>query len=787
MSFNLVTAGWIAKIFIIYGLMVLVAPCLLLRKILAGRTTAQKFVICVVAGNFFYITLVLALGLAHLTNRYVLIGATLIIPGIIGIRRRQQLIDLFWRAWNNVFRLVRGENSLRFLARKFFCWSGNQIWSLAGPGVKRVARNWAEWVIFALCSGFVLWYFSITNHFGPRASDLVVHMLWINRVDYGQIYSAGIYPFGMHALIYYIHAVFDIPTVRLILAFGTIQTFYIFIMLLAFLKEICRYRYTPYLAYMAFAVGNFIQSNRYSRYYSTLPQEFGMIFLLPCAVALIRFFRHQKKEEEETRRMKKENLLYTRIDGRQHLKESTLWLWVLIISFGLTLTAHFYITIVAGVLVAAMALVYLDRVFRWAVFRRLAVAGILSLAISIAPMAIAFAGGTPLEGSLYWALEVMGIERETETETETVESEPAAQEDSSQAAVETVQSQPEEPEAAAGEPQEQLPETSLTEKIEYAGWLAKQTSGNFLKNLIFLTEADYQIWKIAMGICAAGIAVVWLMGERERARFLSLVVVYNLLCLFLAISGHLGLPVLIDENRISIFFSYTALVCVSMAVDTLLFLPHRLLPGERPLQFAALILAVGLGGYILTQGRVREKVVNESPYQRDGAALCVYSIMENYPDKKWTIISCNEERNMVSPVAWHYEVIDFLQSMEYYQTGDEMYIPTQYVFFFVEKNVLNYALEPEFTQMDGHVSLEWAAYELPRKNGLSQYSGTERIIVNSRMYYWAQEYMERYPNEMKIYYEDEDFVCYFIEQNEYYLNNFAIDYGYNSGDGMYAE
>ena len=137
---------------------------------------------------------------------------------------------------------------------------------------------------------------------------------------------------------------------------------------------------------------------------------------------------------------------------------------------------------------------------------------------------------------------------------------------------------------------------------------------------------------------------------------------------------------------------------------------------------------------------------------------------------------------MISPVAWHYEVIDFLDSMENYEDGDEMYIPTQYVFFFIEKVSINYAYG-EFTDINAAVSNEWASQGLPVKNGLSQYQGTERIIVNSRLYYWAQEYQKRFPNEMKVYYEDDNFICYYIEQNEYYLNNFAIDYGYNSGGG----
>ena len=47
------------------------------------------------------------------------------------------------------------------------------------------------------------------------------------------------------------------------------------------------------------------------------------------------------------------------------------------------------------------------------------------------------------------------------------------------------------------------------------------------------------------------------------------------------------------------------------------------------------------------------------------------------------------------------------------------------------------------------------------------------------MYYWAQAFKKKYPQEFQIYYEDDSFICYRITQNEYNLYNFAIDYGFN--------
>ena len=46
MSFNVVTALWIAKLFIIYALMVVVLPGLIMRRLLKGRSWTQKFVFC---------------------------------------------------------------------------------------------------------------------------------------------------------------------------------------------------------------------------------------------------------------------------------------------------------------------------------------------------------------------------------------------------------------------------------------------------------------------------------------------------------------------------------------------------------------------------------------------------------------------------------------------------------------------------------------------------------------------------------------------------------------------
>lgn len=777
MSFNSDTALWIAKIFIIYAVMVVVLPNFVMRGFLRGKPLGQKFLFSVVFGNFFYIMLVLFWGLFHITNRYVLIVSTLLIPAVMLIRNREMIWERYLKVlYTAAQRFVRRENSLRFLLRAMLRWIGRGLRKVGRKMRGFLRKNFWETVLFIGCSAFLVWFYSSTNHFGPAFSDITLHMGWINEVDKGILFTDGIYPFGMHALLYYIHAVFDIPTARIMLVFGTVQTFYIFTMLLLFLREICRFRYTPYLTYIAVVVGGYMVEDRFSRYYAALPQEFGLMFLLPCAIALMHFFESVRRENAEYKRMKREKLLYTKIDGKRRWKESTAWLWLLIISFGLTLSAHFYITILAVLLLVSVAIAYVRFLFSLKILRRLIVAAILAVLIPVLPMAAAFATGTPLNGSLYWALGIMGVGESEEAE-DTGES---SSEDGTDM---------EEP--VSGETAESGTGAQMSVKTTDAE--AGQMPGLFrqmqtivreqLETWVFPEEHFMNFWGYFMAAILIMVPIMWLFREWDYSRGLLASFLYISALLLLGIASKIDLPVIFDQDRSFGFFCYMACCCFSLAVDGALVILSKIIRVPRLMQAISLILTVAFLFYTVGNGYVKQKVVDSSAYQRDGAVLCTFDIMEHFPNQKWTIVSCNEERNMVSPVAWHYEAIDFLESMEHYREDDEMYIPTQYVFFFIEKNSLNYD-DKAFEGDEGRVDSQWASRALPVKDSLNHhYMYDNRIVVNSRMYYWAQEYMKRFPNEMKVYYEDDDFICYYIEQNEYFLNNFAIDYGYNSRGG----
>ena len=153
------------------------------------------------------------------------------------------------------------------------------------------------------------------------------------------------------------------------------------------------------------------------------------------------------------------------------------------------------------------------------------------------------------------------------------------------------------------------------------------------------------------------------------------------------------------------------------------------------------------------------------------------NIIKENKDKTWTIVSANDETQMGLDHGWHYETITFLRKLEKIKENTKIIIPTENVYFFIEKIPLDYTAT--YWGNDQSISKKGASQSLPNTGGISVYQGEARWIVMSRMYYWAQAFMKKYPNEMKVYYEDDQFICYRIPQNMYHQYNFAIDYGYN--------
>ena len=763
------------KIFAAYTGITVFLPAVMFRRILKGRRLSEKFLMCYTFGNFYIINIVFALQLMHISNVFTLCLTTALLSVLIGCRVNRISPKALIKKNGEVFRkLLQGTMGVKeaiFRIGRKLTVSGRKT---GGIFYREVVCDVLQWILTGAVLFALFWVYGrqLVLTYGYRASDIPVHLNWINQMSRGNLFVSGVYPFGFHCMIYYLHTVFRIDTYMILCLFYLVQVFFIHMVFLAMLKMLCRSKYLPYAGTLIYILGSFWARQTYSRFYSSLPQEFGMIFVIPSVYFLIRFFQIEKEQLKT--------------------KETKIILGNFALAFSLTLAIHFYGTMIAGLCCIGIAIGFCTHFLNKEYFRRIMLTGIISVFLAVLPMAIAFAGGTPMQGSLGWGLSVISGGKKTDTadqiKTENLSvqnrslEEIAAQLQENRAnqdggtGEEVVQNTTEAPKPSMTEKMKSVLEkiAQIPEKIKNTWKMMAQRIWDFVIN----TPTKWPSYAILAGIaCLIVLGLVFCVirnagyGKMLLSAGLCMGILTLLLC-----AGNLGLPVLMDPARCSIYYTYllaAALTVLADGIISLLFMQGVLKICLDPISF---MITVGLVVGCISQGWMKVSDFS-SGYVSNGALTCLANIIKENEDKTWTIVSANDETQMGLDHGWHYETITFLRKQENLKKDTEIIIPTKNVYFFIEKIPLDYSVT--YAGSGQSISKKGASQSLPNSGGISMYQGEGRWILMSRMYYWAQAFMAKYPNDMKVYYESEDFICYVMPQNMYHQYNFAIDYGYN--------
>ena len=772
-------------IFAVYTGVTLALPALMFRRILRGRSLAEQFLMCYTFGNFYIINIVFLLQLLHISNFFTLAGLTVVLSIVIGGRvNRIPLKQQAGNTWHLFGKLLRGRMKLKSAIFLFLGKCAAGIKRLAKFFYRHIVKNPIQSMLLLGIGVCLCWIYGrqIILVYGYRASDIPVHMSWINEMSRGKIFAKGVYPFGFHCMIYYLHAVFRFDTYVILCQFFFAQVIFMHLVLLAMLKQLCKTKYIPYIGTFVFLLGNFWSGQTYSRFYATLPQEFGMIFVIPSIYFLIRFFQIPKQKLAD--------------------KETRLTLQCFAMAFSLTLAIHFYGTMIAGLCCIGIACGFCFRFLRKEYFCRIMFTGICSVFLAVLPMGIAFATGTPLQGSLGWGLSVINggkSSSSTEAEAETDEAEtlevstgddkntvrvvkpdgtvmeidvsdlPSAQENESGGQMQTETTAPAVPKVSFGEKIRKIPGKAKNALSEMSSRILEFIIKLDVKNIGYMILASFALLLLLGFIFCVFRRTEY--GAMLMSMGFCMWIVTILLC-----ANVFGLPPLMDGARCSIYYVYLLSAALTALADGLLYmvLPLRKLRLVRNAVSLAVTAAVLMGMF---QNHMIKQSGFSSGFAMNGAITCLSNIIHENEDKTWTIVSANDETQMGLDHGWHYETITFLRGMETLEKNTKVIIPTKTVYFFIEKIPGDYAVS--YAKSGQSISRKGASRSLPNVGGIGMYQGEGRWIVMSRMYYWAQAFMELYPNEMKVYYEDNKFICYKIEQNMYHQYDFAIDYRYN--------
>ena len=790
------------KVLLGYGFLMFLWPMVVFRKYLAGKSATFRFGFCVTGQVVLINTVVLLLGLIKLLNVWTM---CIVFYGtfLFSIRdcyaltkeRRKKLRYLIngTFGWKNFFLLER-----RKLVRTVekFC--------------KRVGRfykkNWLEYTLLLVTVVYGMIYFTwgVFQEHSYGFSDIYVHHSWTYQLAQGVPFSSGIYPEGMHCFVYALSDLFGIRMYSCMLFCGAVNVAAILVAIYCLLKELFRWRYSALFAIIAMLtfgdVGGYIVSSM-ARVQCTLPQEFAFPAIFICCLYLIKYLkggRRTVRKGKETKGFWDENLL------------------LFMLALATTIAIHFYATIMAFFLCLGVAAFLWKRIFTKERFVPLVTAAVLGVVIAIVPMVTGVVSGIRLQGSLYWAMSVM---------QESVQSEDAeGQEQSPDSTMEDIQpgngalvEEQEGTEAGSGK---ETAETVLEQKESffvkagrklYAIGMAVTNKCKSIVDVIY-NMALCEMYKkyfatfIMMSMAAVilggslGSAIIFCIEKKKKIEITRpayggyFIMIYAFIVYIVVYAAvFFGLPLLLERYRIAFICNLLSLAIAIIPIDILFSVGARSLQ-EKGLTIFSVGFAWGMVAMIWVTGSYHGSLYFELT-RYDATVQMTNQIMEELPEKSYTIVSPTEELYQMIDYGWHEELLDFVRN----QGKEEYSLPTEYVFIFLEKRPIDYAQihffdAPRWLGQEKYqeiytytgtgdeyivneISEEYAATELLEFTGESAYYTFlyPRTILQSKAYRWCKEFKEKYPNEFKTYYEDKNVVCYYWKQNPDKVFNLVIE------------
>ncbi len=800
------------KVFLVYGFVLFVWPSVVFRKYLKTKSITFRFCFCATVQIIIINSVVLLLGLFHLLNKFTM---CLFFFGIFLWSLREFYV-LNEDRKKRIKYVMTGTMGWKHLLLTWF------------EGIRKSSRNhikvfkkfykkhFGEYSLLILLLLYGMLYFSYGafRDFSYGFGDLYVHHSWIYGLIQGQIFSDGVYPEAMHCIVYTMHTLFGVRVYSILLFLAGIHVAVILLAAYCLMKEIFHWRFSAIFVLVMFLIVDVICIDEVfsmSRLQWTLPQEYAFHTMYICALYLILYLKNYKKT------------VFLDVELKACWDEN---LFLFMMALAASIAIHFYVTIMAFFLCFSFAIFKLKSIFNKKHFVPLVVAVITGLMIAFVPMGGALLSGIPFQGSIGWAVNVInGMDRgegraqyvQTENDIDTSDdiqnNETSVVPDEEALINQNAYNENGNENEFFGEiniNSEQVKENLIVKiiaKIKFIGnAVVDKLKGVYTYGYNTLYAGERAQWIVGFSFLSTILYFLYRLIWFIRFRLLKKsrnnddifsgylpIILASFLIMFIYAAPLIGLPELIAGSRLCTTGQMLILMVIIMPFD-MLFSLLRINMRDDTLEIWSIITTVAMVLVICFTGSYHGYLYYE--LTRYNAAVSVTNeIIASLPDNTYTIVSTTDEIYQVIQNGRHEEVVTFLlnQNKDYYT------IPTEYLFVFVEKKPIKYAHNhffagPKWLALEKYhemyrdnysccedvlsamISEEYVTESIRYFNKPSEvYSILEsRTILESKMYYWCQKFAEMYPNEIQQYYEDDNFVCYYIKQNPQFLYNLVL-------------
>lgn len=747
------------KVFLAFIFVMYLWPSVVFKKHLKTKNSrTYKFAFCTVVQFVLINTVVLGLGLIGLLKPFVFV---ILFYGVFlyFLLKDRKIKRVNKLRFKNMFSGTYGKRTIfldtyRFIKKKTI--------KLKNIFCGYMKGHWSEYAVLFVIVAFGCIYFSVnpmqTNSYG--FGDSYPHHSWTYQLTQGHIFSAGIYPEGMHCLIASLNMACGIPIYNSLLFLGPITSIFILLSAYIMFRELFRWKWSPALALTLFLVmdiKNETMLTGMARIQVGLPMEYGFPAMFLCVAYFIRFFMNGKK--------------YNRSKIPVFLRDDDLRIFTFAVAT--TICAHFYATMLAVFLCLCVAVILIFRAFSPKTISFI-IGCFAGLIIAGLPMLLAYAEGYPLQGSLTWAIGLITGNDKKASSTETAGTVSTSQ----------VETEKETASKKVVTAQAKIPfrtRMQNTYKDSYVR-LYGQERADFFIQFAFI---NFGIWM------AVRIFVFKRRRSDDEYRFQGhqfdgyLALAITAPVITLAYSMHLlGVPQLIENYRvcsISHMFNFALVVVPADVIGVFII--------DRFKKAIGTIIAVSsvIGIYVFARvNGCFHGFLSMEATRFNSAVNVTNAILEKMGkgSNNFTIVSTTDELYLVLGYGYHEELIDFINKSE----GDKYSIPTEYIFIYIEKNVIkraqkHYATGPSWLADNKYAGSDYQSVgtgmikQTISKDYAELYFGKfpskmvvyntlwSRTVLFSKAFEWCQKFNAMYPNELHTFYEDDDLLVYYLRQN----------------------
>lgn len=758
------------KVFVGYFFLMFLWPSVVFNGYLRRKTKTYRFSFCVTVQIVLINTVVLLLGFFHILYQnlvIVIFYGTFAIALIKNITKYSPSVILKIKKMSNI-------RYIRLRIKEFFWDLRHKVSDIGYLRMRsRELRHKASPLVYkygilciVLLLGILYFSYGAFQVHSYGFGDLYVHHQWVYNLIEGNIFSGGIYPEAMHCFIYCMNTLFGIRIDNCLLFLQGIHVVVVFLSAFVLLRKVMHSQYTPAFVLMLFLIldlANADQIQSMFRLQITLPQEFGIYTVFLCAFYLLRFLENT----DHALKIEKKRLVY--------IQDENLFLFMM--SLAAAAMIYFFTVITAFIMCVSFCVFFLKRIIRSHCMAPLLTAAVCGIMVAVTPMAAGYISGIPFHDSWNQTLHAMSGEESRNLRKK--------------------QSQPLETETKSDPDtrSKSIPFIDVPKGIWKEGYAALYGAKQAIWILIISGASIWFCWKARRKPA--------LKNMIEICRGYPPAILISCLYILLYAAPMIGLPDIIPDHHFFVPGHMMLLAVMVMPVDVAFSMLEMIGKGSI-LKPVSLLSAAGIYGIVMVSGHYHGFLFYELT-RYNSAVSVTNSIIESFPKHSYTIVAPTDELFPIINNGWHEELLAFVENCN----SQSYTLPSEYVFIYVEKKPIWYAqmhffegypwlgqekyLEPYWDAHskrypDGSVSQspQIRASEISeaeaKKNLPSNSSAWEmytnietRTILESKAYEWCQKFSELHPNKLNIYYEDDDFVCYYFRQEAKSLYNLGIE------------